>query len=133
MAKEEDSLFEELVEKERAEVESKVQHYLYSQKKRKPFFKRDIDRTETDSAPHYQYGMSCYFWDSATGRMSKRYRFSVELTDEEYIYLLTEQLLDRSTNTYNRLVFDRPDLAKRICNSSNLSYITEFAIKNKHN
>lgn len=90
---------------------------------------RGIAVTEIGPTPHYRYDMSCYFWDSITGRMSKRYRFAVELTDDEYIYLLTEQLLDRSPNTYNRLVFDRPDLAEKICDNSELAYYYEFAIR----
>lgn len=76
---------------------------------------RGIVVTEIGPTPHYLYNMSYYFWDSTTGRMSKRNRFSVELTDDEYIYLLTEQLLDRSPDTYNRIVFSCPDLAKKIC------------------
>ena len=95
----------------------------------KSYSERGIDVTEIAPAPHYQYGMSCYFWDSTTERMSKRYRFSVELSDDEYIYLLTEQLLDRSPNTYNRLVFSRPDLAEKICDDSGLAYYYEFAIR----
>ncbi len=91
---------------------------------------RGISVTEIGPAPHYRYCMSCYYWDSTTGRMSKRYRFTVELTDNEYIYLLTEQLLDRSPNTYNRLVFSRPDLAEKICYNSELAYYYDFAIRN---
>ena len=106
MAKEEQCLFEVLVEKRRLEVESKAKDYFYNKKNRE----------------YSSYIMSCYFWDSTTGRMSKRHRFSVELTDDEYIYLLTEQLLDRSPNTYNRLVFDRPDLAEKVCGIAELSF-----------
>ena len=76
---------------------------------------RGITVTEIGPTPHYLYNMSYYFWNSTTERMSKRNRFSVELTDDEYIYLLTEQLLYRSPNTYNRLFFSNPDLAMKIC------------------
>jgi hypothetical protein len=112
MAKEEKSQLELIVEKRRAEVESKAKDYFYNKKNR-----------ECSS-----YVMSCYYWDSAIGRMSKRNRFSVELTDEEYIYLLTEQLIDRSPNTYNRLVFDRPDLAEKICGIAELSFFDDYEI-----
>ena len=76
---------------------------------------RGISVTEIGPTPHYKYNMSYYFWNSTTEGMSKRNRFSVELTDDEYIYLLTEQLLDRSPNLFNRLFFSKPDLAKKIC------------------
>lgn len=128
MAKEEKSQLELIVEKRRAVVESKAKQYLYTQKKRTSYSKRGFDPTEINPAPHYLYSMSCYFWDSTTGRMSKRHRFSVELTDDEYIYLLTEQLLDRSPNTYNRLVFDRPDLADKICGIAELSFFDGIEI-----
>ena len=98
------------------------------------FLSSDSERgnavTEIDPEPHYRYGMSLYYWDSYTGRMSKRYHFSAEFTDDEYIYLLMEQLLDRSPNTYNRLVFSKPKLAEKIINDSELSYYYDFEIRN---
>jgi hypothetical protein len=112
MAKQEKCQFEQIVEKRRAEVESKAKDYFFNKKKRKC----------------NSYKMSCYYWDSTTGRMSKRHRFFVELTDEEYIYLLTEQLLDRSPNTYNRLVFSRPDLAEKVCGIAELSIYDGYEI-----
>lgn len=197
MTNQENYQFELITEKRRAEVESKAKQYLYTQKKRRPYYdlsfanaynhdeevtteyycseeefahlsqllidafnkkfpsqgpiatidelnkkrciyelhgfdpeldnflssdsENGIEVTEFGPVPHYHYCMSCYFWDFTTGRMSKRSRFSVELTDDEYIYLLTEQLLDRSPNTYNRLVFSRPDLANKICGYAEMS------------
>lgn len=113
MLDQEKSQFELLIEKQRAEVESKARDYLFNKKKRKC----------------NSYKMSFYYWDSTTGRMSKRYRLSVKLTDDEYIYLLTEQLLNRSPDTYNRLVFDKPDLVEKICDDSGLAYYFDFAIQ----
>ena len=112
MAKQEKCQYELLIEKQRADVESKARDYFFNKKKRKC----------------NSYNMSCYFWDSTTRRMSKRHRFSVELTDEEYIYLLTEQLLDRSPNTYNRLVFNRPDLAEKIWSIVDLLFFEGYEI-----
>ena len=110
MAKQEKCQYELLIEKQRADVESKARDYFFNKKKRKC----------------NSYNMSCYYWHSTMGRMSKRYSFSVELTDEEYIYLLTEQLLDRSPNTYNRLVFNRPDLAEKIWSIVDLLFVSDL-------
>lgn len=203
MTNQENNQFELITEKRRAEVESKAKQYLYTQKKRRPYYdlsfanaynhdeevtteyycseeefahlsqllidafnkkfpsqgpiatidelnkkrciyelhgfdpeldnflssdsENGIEVTEFGPVPHYNYCMSCYFWDSTTGRMSKRSRFSVELTDDEYIYLLTEQLLDRSPDSYNRLVFTRPNLAMKICGYAEMS---DFGVRN---
>jgi hypothetical protein len=48
--------------------------------------------------------------------ISNRRKFEVELTDEEYIYLLTEQLSDRRRFTFNHLTFENPQLAIKIAN-----------------
>ena len=112
MAKQEKCQLELIAEKRRAEVESKARDYFFNMKKRKC----------------NSYNMSCYFWHSTIGKMSKRYSFSVQLTDDEYIFLLTEQLLDRSPNTYNRLVFNRPDLADKIWSIADLLFFDGYEI-----
>ena len=43
--------------------------------------------------------------------------YGVELTDEEYLYLLTEQLFD-SCFSFNRLLLYKPELAREICNAT---------------
>ena len=48
--------------------------------------------------------------------ISNRRKFEVELTDEEYIYLLTEQLSDRRRFTFNHLTFENRQLAIKIGN-----------------
>lgn len=45
---------------------------------------------------------------------NKPQKESVELTDEEYIYLLTQRLLSPHFN-FNRLLLYRPELAQRLC------------------
>ena len=77
---------------------------------------------EIDTTERYYYSMSYYFWNSTKQRMSKREAFSTELSDEEYIYLLTEQLLYRSPDSFNRLVFDRPDIARKISDEAHVGY-----------
>lgn len=114
MANEEKCQLELIVERRMTELKTKASDYFYNKKNRKS----------------NAYCMSCYYWDSTTGRMSKRNRFSVELTDDEYIYMLTEQLFDRSPNTFNRLVFSSPVLAEKICGIAELSYFDGFEIGN---
>ncbi len=73
---------------------------------------------DIDPTPRYLYSMSCFYWDYRKKEMSERLYFKVELTDEEYLYLLTEQLTTRSSMipnyTFNNLVFKRPELARKI-------------------
>ena len=83
---------------------------------------------EVDPEPHYYYDMSYYFWNSSKLKMSKRYTFSSDLSDEEYIYLLTDQLLNRNPDTFNRLVFDNPDLANKICGDAEIAYFDDTDI-----
>ena len=81
-----------------------------------------------DTAGRYYYSMSYYFWNSTKRKMSKRYTFSSNLSDEEYIYLLTEQLLNRNPDTFNRLVFDNPDLADKICGDAEIAFFDDTDI-----
>ncbi len=85
-------------------------------------FERCLDNDmlleDIDPTPLYLYSMSCFYWDYQRQKISERLRFKVELTDEEYLYLLTEQLTTRSGATpgfnINDLVFKRPELARKI-------------------
>ena len=83
---------------------------------------------EIESQPHYYYKMSYYFWNSVEQKMSKRYSFTSELSDDEYLLLLTEQLLNRLSNSYNRLVFDHPDLAEKISGDAESLYYDDTKI-----
>jgi hypothetical protein len=85
---------------------------------------------EIDPTKHYHYDMSFYYWDSIKQRMSKRESFSTELSDEEYIYLLTEQLLCQSNDSFNRLVFDRPDIARKVSDAAHVEYYNHIHIGN---
>ena len=79
-----------------------------------------VDLRYIDSTPRYLYTMSYFYWDARNNRISNRCRFKVELTDEEYLYLLIEQLLDfKSFNyhfNYNILKKENPQLAIKIEN-----------------
>ena len=94
----------------------------YNNKELKKFFKFfkeiDVKLQSFNLQPHFLYDMSCYFWDVTKRKITKKYSFSVDLTDEEYIYLLTEQLIHKTEYTYNKLVFERPSLARKIANSA---------------
>ena len=206
MANQEKSQFEPTAKKRKAEAEAKARKYLYTQKKRKPYFiftgiddtddpremiystnslhvdlphiiqlfidtynkqnpsdspvttidevskkchlyelqglNPELDKFldifddigmllyEIDPTERYHYAMSFYYWDSIKQRMSKRAPFSAELSDEEYIYLLTEQLLCQSPDSFNRLVFDRPDIARKISDEAHVEYYDHIHIGN---
>lgn len=83
---------------------------------------------EIDPTKRYHYDMSFYFWDPDKKRMSKREEFAVELPDEDYIYLLTDQLLYPTYDSFNRLVFDRPDIARKICDDAHVEYYNHIHI-----
>ena len=102
----------------------------YNNKELKKFFKffkdLDVKLNSFNLQPHFLYEMSCYFWDITKRKITKRYPFSVDLTDEEYIYLLTEQLVHKTEYTFNILVFERPSLARKIANSAKNAYKDGF-------
>ena len=62
--------------------------------------------------------------------MSKREIFPIVLSDEEYIYLLTDQLLCPTYDSFNRLVFDRPDIARKISDAAHVEYYNHIHIGN---
>lgn len=204
MANQENNQLEQIAEERKAEAEAKARKYLYSQKKRKPYFtftgigddnetdemifstnslhvdlphiiqlfidtynnqnssdsfvttidelskkchlyelqglNPELDKFfdffndigmllyEIDLTERYRYSMSFYYWDSIKQRMSKRESFSTELSDEEYIYLLTEQLLYQSNDSFNRLVFNRPDIARKISDDAHVEYYDHIHI-----
>ena len=78
----------------------------------------DVNLKDIDPTPHYFYKMSCFGWNSRRKELSKPTYFSVDLTDEEYLYLLTQQLGTRYNCppffSYNDLVFENPKLAHHI-------------------
>ena len=76
-----------------------------------------FDLCYIDSNPRYLYTMSYFYWDSRNNSISKRYKFKVDLTDEEYLYLLIEQLIHRRSFNYNILIKDNPQLALKIGNN----------------
>lgn len=64
--------------------------------------------------PHYLYNMICRGFDEKEQKMMGPVAFGMELEDEEYIYLLTQQLLDDLGFTFNRLLLYNPRLAQKI-------------------
>ena len=102
----------------------------YNNKELKKFFKyfKDIELKlqSFNLQPHFDYEMSCFFWDITKRKITKKYPLSVDLTDEEYIYLLTEQLARKTGYTFNDLVFERPSLAHKIANTAKITYKDGF-------
>lgn len=75
-----------------------------------------LELWDIDTNPCYLYSMSFIYWDFNENKISDRQRFRIKLTDEEYLYLLTEQLLDRNAFGYNQLMERNPQLAIKISN-----------------
>ena len=63
--------------------------------------------------PHYYYQTTCIGYDKEKKEPRYPKKVKVQLTDEEYIYLLTRNLLE-NTLTFNRLIMLRPELAQKI-------------------
>ena len=61
--------------------------------------------------------MSCYFWDITKRKITKKHHFRADLTDKEYITLLTELLVHKTEYTFNDLVFEHPSIARKIAAS----------------
>lgn len=75
----------------------------------------EMDLTEADlDTPHYLYSFSCMAYDPSLMEMGDRIPFRVSLTDEEYLYMLSEQLDHRRHFNINSLVFNKPELAKKL-------------------
>ena len=68
--------------------------------------------------PQHAYLFSTYSYNKREQQMAPcRYSRKVVLTDEEYLYLLTEQVNDRDF-TFNRLLLYKPELAQKICDAT---------------
>ena len=72
---------------------------------------------------HSLYGMTCRGYDEHRQEMREPVAVGVELDDDEYIYLLTQQLLDRYGFTFNRLLLYNPALAQKINNEVDGCYM----------
>ena len=70
-----------------------------------------------DFQPRHLYTMSMLFWSPYTEQMSDRIPFRVELSDEEYEYLLARQLSDKLF-TFNRLIGEKLELAYKISDAA---------------
>ena len=73
--------------------------------------------------PVYYYSMSTVLYNVSEQKTIGPVPFQIILTDEEYLYLLTEQLMYRDCFTFNRLQVKNPDLAAKITESTEKSYL----------
>lgn len=93
----------------------------YNNRELKKFFKFfksfDMKLYSFNLQPHYDYQMSCYFWDITKRKITKKHHFRADLTDKEYITLLTELLVHKTEYTFNDLVFEHPSIARKIAAS----------------
>ena len=64
--------------------------------------------------PVYFYNMSCYMFNAEEKKVQGPAPFRIQLSDEEYVYLLTQQLMCRNNFTLNRLLEMNPKLAMKI-------------------
>lgn len=96
-----------------------------------PIYKIDLENA------HSLYGMTCRGYDERKKEMREPVLVGVELEDDEYIYLLTQQLLDRHGFTFNRLLLYNPALAQKISDkvdgcymdyhfNNNMPYLIQF-------
>ena len=85
------------------------------------FYARSINLTN----PVHAYLFSVFSYDKRKKKMAE-YRSGkrVVLTDEEYLYLLTEQLFDRHFS-FNRLLLYNAPLAQKICNATDGDFFME--------
>ena len=120
--------YKEYLAEKRAEADAKAKEYFNTRKAHQTAFRLsgdqvyikegDIFLDDIDPTPRVPYSMSVVYWNPRNRKMSKRIHFEVELEDEEYLYLLTEQLVAVTSVgapfTFNTLVYDRPELARKI-------------------
>ena len=78
----------------------------------------DMLLTEIDPQPRHLYAMSMLVWQPSLKEMSRRLHFKVELTDEDYITLLTEQIASQRLFTFNRMIELHPEIAAKINESA---------------
>lgn len=71
-----------------------------------------VDALDLDQV-HYLYEFTCHAYDEQEGKMLKGRTGNVELSDEEYLWLLTRQIYDRKF-TFNKLLQQKPELAQKI-------------------
>ena len=63
---------------------------------------------------HFLYRMTCRGYNERRGMMMDPVGFRVELTDDEYVFLLSRLLMDRYGFNFNRLLLINPALAQKI-------------------
>ena len=73
--------------------------------------------------PVYFYTMSCHVFNVSKKKVEGPILFKVRLTDEEYRYLLFNQLKYRTDFTFNSLFVKNPELALKINEEAEKSYL----------
>ena len=115
--------YKESIAQRKATAEKQAREYFANRKERNSFFifsgPSDLEGDDMllhniDPTPRYLYSMSLFYWDSSDEKLSERIHFRVELSHEEYLYLLTEQLVRTNGFSYNDLVVERPELTQKI-------------------
>jgi len=87
---------------------------------------------EIDPTPRYLYGMTCYFWNPMDQKVLS-HPFEVELSDEDYLYLLTKQLESNNGGpsfSYNTLLEEQSHIAHSIKFSAEHSLFEDFYFPN---
>ena len=72
--------------------------------------------------PVYFYSMSSYIYNTDSQKMEGPAPFRIMLSDEEYVYLLTQQLMHREDFTQNRLFDMNTELAIKINRQAENAY-----------
>ena len=97
--------------RELQDVNAELDQLLWGKAEENNFALRCIDFNQ----PVHAYLFSTYEYDTRKQEMRPyKHYHRVILTDEEYLFLLTEQLNDRHF-TFNHLLLCRPELAQKIC------------------
>lgn len=73
-----------------------------------------IEIQDISPTHHYRYSFDVSFYDKETQSFLDPIELCIELSDEEYIQLLTERLLVPDQFCYNRIVLTLPQIARRI-------------------
>lgn len=71
------------------------------------------------------YRVKYFCYDEDDDQMKGPYAFNIELTDEEYILLLTLQLFERRGLTFNRLNAIAPDIFKKLDSEAEAAFMNQ--------
>jgi len=86
-----------------------------------------LDIVFNDYLTCYRVKYFCY--DEDKGQMKGPYALNIELTDEEYILLLTLQLFEQRGLTFNRLFTIAPALFKKLNSEAEANFMNQRLLK----